>query len=98
VWAALLEQFAPVPALEVRALLRADRLDLARRILGSRLIGASEPEGGQVTITVACEELEAVRQLLQFGDHLQVVAPPEAVQRIHELALQLAAAHAPARP
>lgn len=96
VWAALLEQFALAPALEVRALLRANRLDLARRILGARLIGVSEPEGDRVTITVACEELEAVRQLLQFGDHLQVVDPPEAVRRIHELALQLAAAHAPA--
>ena len=96
VWTALLEQFSPAPALEVRALLRANRLDLARRILGARLIGVSEPEGDRVTITVACEELEAVRQLLQFGDHLQVVDPPEAVQRVHELAQQLAAAHAPA--
>lgn len=96
VWAALLEQFALAPSLEVRALLRADRLDLARRILGARLIGATAPEGDRVTITVSCEELEAVRQLLQFGDHLQVVDPPEAVQRVHELAQQLAAAHAPA--
>ena len=95
VWAALLAQFSPAPVLEVRALLRADRLDLARRILGTRLVDATAPEGGRVTITVACEEPEAVRQLLQFRDHLRGGDPPEAVRRMHELAQQLVAAHAP---
>lgn len=97
VWSVLLRQFSTDGArVEVQARLRASRLDLARRILGTRLVTASTPHHGWVVITVAYPEVEAVRQLLQFGDHIQVLNPPEAVQRIDDLATDLSQAHRPA--
>ncbi|GAA1159196.1 hypothetical protein GCM10009654_14200 [Streptomyces hebeiensis] len=40
----------------------------------------------EVSVTVACRELEDVRQLLQFADGLTVTDPPEARDRMRELA------------
>ena len=90
----------------VTALLDADRLDLARRILGSRLltVGPADPVGpadhadpadggARVTITVGYDEVDAVRQLLQFGDHIEVLRPPAARKIIHDLATQIARTH-----
>lgn len=79
----------------VTAHLDADRLDMARRILGSRFKAASAQGcAGRVAITVAYDRLDGVRQLLQFGDHIEVIAPESARQLIHNLATQLARAHA----
>jgi predicted DNA-binding transcriptional regulator YafY len=78
----------------VTALLDADRVDLARRILGSRLLAVSHADrGARVTITVGYDELGAVRQLLQFGDHIEVLSPPAARRIIHDLATQIALRH-----
>lgn len=44
-------------------------------------------------IAICYEELEAVRQLLQFGDNLEVLSPPTARERVRELAADLAARH-----
>lgn len=68
--------------------LNARQLDRAQRILGSRMTVHEPVAEGRIRITVACRELEAVRQLLQFGDHMTVVDPPEARTRIRELAAQ----------
>lgn len=74
------------------ARLDADRLDLARRILGSRLRSASPPDAGSVVIQVAYAELDRVRQLLQFGDHLEALTPRACRQLIHGLPAHLARA------
>ena len=82
------EDFA-IEGIDVHARLRSSRVDLARRILGSRLIAVDDPGAEWVTIVVRYPEVESVRQLLQFGDHIRVTAPAEAIDRIRDLAAQL---------
>ena len=78
----------------VTALLDADRVDLARRILGSRLLAVSPADrDARVTITVGYDELNAVRQLLQFSDHIEVLRPQAARRIIRDLARQIALTH-----
>lgn len=77
----------------ITARLRATRIDLAQRILGARLHRVSPSIAGWREIAICYEELEAVRQLLQFGDHLEVLSPPTARERVRELAADLAARH-----
>jgi predicted DNA-binding transcriptional regulator YafY len=79
----------------VRAWIRVSRLDLARRILGTRLSEVGPANGEWRLMTVRYETIEGVRQLLQFGDHVKVVEPVEARHRIFELAGDLAANHGP---
>lgn len=93
VWAGLLADFHPVPEVEVQALLRSNRLDLARRILGTRLVAATAAEAEWSSIVVHYPDLESVRQLLQFADHIRVLHPSEAVERIHTLAGELTHNH-----
>lgn len=93
VWAGLLDDFQPVPAVEVRALLRSTRLDLARRILGTRLVAATAADAEWSSIVVQYPDVESVRQLLQFADHIRVLHPNEAVERIHSLAEELTQNH-----
>lgn len=64
----------------VTALLEAGRLDLARRILGRRR-RAADPTGdpGTVRIRVGYHHLDAVRQLLQFADHIKITTHPRPV-------------------
>ncbi|MDV6289643.1 WYL domain-containing protein [Streptomyces sp. UP1A-1] len=61
----------------VTARLDGASVDLARRILGARLrtVGDRQDGDGRVEITVAYGALDGVRQLLQFSDHIEVVAP-----------------------
>jgi len=73
------------------ATLAASRLDLARRILGSRLTGDKPLDAGRVEITLAYDQVEGVRQLLQFGTHLRVTSPPEAQTVMREAATRTAA-------
>ncbi|EME36901.1 UNVERIFIED_CONTAM: WYL domain-containing protein [Kocuria sp. CPCC 205295] len=93
VWAALLDDFQPTQVVEVHALIRSTRLDLARRILGTRLVKATAADSEWSSIVVHYPDVESVRQLLQFGDHIRVLSPVEAVERIHALAGQLAHHH-----
>lgn len=81
-------------AVLVTARLDARGEDLARRILGSRLLSA-EPAGGAdaVIITVGYEQLDGVRQLMQFSDHIEILDPPEARDLVCELAQGMADAH-----
>ncbi|MFD7026056.1 WYL domain-containing protein, partial [Promicromonospora sukumoe] len=78
----------------VTALLDADGVDLARRILGSRLrtVGPADASG-RVPITVAYAQVQAARQLLQFADHIEVTAPPEARSLLRRLATETATRH-----
>ncbi|MFF9350871.1 helix-turn-helix transcriptional regulator [Streptomyces sp. NPDC014734] len=98
VWAALKERTESPGQVSVTARLRASRLDLARRILGNRIQKVSGAEGEWCTVVVRYPDIESVRQLLQFGDHIEVITPQAARARIVRLARDLAGRHeAPAR-
>ncbi|WP_234946254.1 WCX domain-containing protein [Corynebacterium variabile] len=80
----LVEQLArnlerPEETVVVTAELHRGRLDIARRILGSRLIAVeSSQDADTVKISVEYVEIGGVRQLLQFGDSIEVTEPDEA--------------------
>lgn len=99
VWRALRQSVEQRGHVTVTARLRSSRLDLARRVLGARLTGPghpTHPHAEWLEVTVQYEDIESVRQLLQFGDHIEVLTPPEARRRIVELAADLATRHAAA--
>ncbi|MCQ4205126.1 WYL domain-containing protein [Streptomyces coelicoflavus] len=79
----------------VTARVDAASLDIARRPEP----GAQDPAGdrgedGRVEITVAYGHVDGVRQLLQFGEHIEVVAPEAARQLVERLATGMARRHA----
>lgn len=84
----LTAHWGTVGAIQVDALLDAAQLDRAKRILGSRLtVPGSSPGGdGRISITITCREIEDVRQLLPFAGSLTVVDPPDARERLRDLA------------
>lgn len=92
-WAALQECTERTGDVSVTLRLHATSLDLARRILGTRIHDVSAEEKGWCTVVVRYPEIEAVRQLLQFGDHIEILAPAEARERISRLAQDLAERH-----
>ncbi len=100
VWQQLRRQVEDRPAdVRVTARIRRERLDLAVRILGGALTGPPRTgdgdEGGNwATLDLAYPVLPAVRQLLQFGDTLEVLAPPEARRVMAEAAAALTAVYA----
>lgn len=96
VWAVLRQRTEAPGTIVVRARLRDSRLDLARRILGARLTGVEPGGAGWLIVTVCYDNIESVHQLLQFGNHIEVIAPDEARHRFAELATDLALRHAPA--
>lgn len=61
-------------------------LDLARRVLASRIHDVSEAKDGWCTVVVRYHDIESVRQLLRFGDHIEVLTPAAARERIGQLA------------
>jgi hypothetical protein len=75
----------------VTATLAVDRLDLAQRILGSRLTSSKPLDTGRVEITIFYDQVEAERQMLQFGAHLRVTSPPEVQAVIRDVAAATAA-------
>lgn len=80
--------------IRVTALLDAASEDIARRILGSRLLSVEPtdlPES--VCITVGYDQLDGVRQLLQFADHIEITGPAEARRLIADLARTTAGRH-----
>jgi len=93
VWQELSQRVEAPGRVRVTARLRAGRVDLARRVLGSRLVSVGSPVAGWCPIELAYDQVEAVRQLLQFGDHIEVTGPSAARRRLHELALDLAQRH-----
>ena len=81
-------------ALIVTADLDADREDLARRILGRRLLSANPTDDpNTIRIRVGYDHLDGVRQLLQFSDHFEVIDPPEARALIERLAEMITDRH-----
>lgn len=94
-WAALKERTEKTGRVAVTVLLREYRLDLARRILGTRIHEVSDTKDGWCTVVVRYPDIESVRQLLQFGDHIEILAPETARVRIRQLAGDLAQRHSP---
>src|SRR5699024_5439168 len=92
-WAALHGRHGATGRRSVTARLRESRLDLARRIPGSRIHDLSGAEAGWCTIVVRSSDIESVRQLLQFGDHIEILAPDAARDRIRQLAEDLVERH-----
>ncbi|MDZ7910243.1 MAG: WYL domain-containing protein [Rhodococcus sp. (in: high G+C Gram-positive bacteria)] len=92
-WAALKEATERAGRISVTFRLPEHGLDLARRILGSRIHSISDPENGTCTVVVGYPDIESVRQLLQFGDHIEILAPETARIRISQLATALAERH-----
>ncbi|QHC25929.1 helix-turn-helix transcriptional regulator [Streptomyces sp. GS7] len=103
VWQVLRREVEERPAdVRITARIRPDRLDLAVRILGGALTGpprTDDPEGdGWAVIELAYPVLPAVRQLLQFGDTLEVLHPPEARRVLARAAADLTALYAADAP
>ncbi|AZS73607.1 DNA-binding transcriptional regulator [Streptomyces lydicus] len=108
VWQQLRRQVEDRPAdVRVTARIRRERLDLAVRILGGALTGPPRTgdgdaagdgegtgDGDWATLELAYPVLPAVRQLLQFGDSLEVLAPPEARRVMAEAAAAVTAVYA----
>jgi predicted DNA-binding transcriptional regulator YafY len=92
-WAELKERVEEAGEVTITARLREGQLDRARRILGTRIHDAWPAASGWHQVTIRYPERESVRQLLQFADHIEVLAPAEARDRVRELAADLAARH-----
>jgi predicted DNA-binding transcriptional regulator YafY len=97
VWTDLKLSIEGTDRVVITAKLREDRLDLAQRILGTRLKLTAPADEGWLLASIGYPNIESVRQLMQFGDHIEVLAPAQARRRIAELAADLANRHAPAR-
>lgn len=95
VWAALKDHTESPGRVSVTVRLRESRLDLARRILGTRIHEVSYAERGWRTVVVRYPHVESVRQLLQFGDHIEILTPEAARERIRQLATDMAERHSP---
>ncbi|QGU00966.1 Demethylmenaquinone methyltransferase [Corynebacterium kalinowskii] len=93
VWAELVDLLESDTSVYVTAILRASRLDMAQRILCSRLVQHDPVGRERVRIAVGYADIQGARQLLQFGDHIRVMDPPEAVDLIGMLASCLAERH-----
>ncbi|WP_190146122.1 helix-turn-helix transcriptional regulator [Streptomyces glebosus] len=92
-WAALKERTEGQGRVSVTFRLPEHGLDLARRILGTRIHDVSDAENGSCTVVVRYPDIESVRQLLQFGDHIEILTPQTARKRISQLARDLAERH-----
>lgn len=76
----------PRESVVITAELHRGRLDIARRFLGSRLIAVEDSaDADTVTISVEYTEIGGVRQLLQFGDSIEVTGPEEARRLVVDL-------------
>ncbi|MFH8566041.1 helix-turn-helix transcriptional regulator [Streptomyces sp. NPDC017988] len=92
-WTALKEGTERRGRVSVTVRLPENGLDLAWRILGNRIHDISDAENGWCTVVVRYPDIESVRQLLQFGDHIEVLTPEAARERISQLARDLAERH-----
>lgn len=97
-WAALKVRTETPGRVSVTVRLRENRLDLARRILGTRIREVSDAGSGWCSVVIRYPNIESVRQLLQFGDHIEILTPETARERIGQLARDLAERHAAPAP
>ncbi|WP_159613454.1 YafY family protein [Glutamicibacter sp. JC586] len=92
-WAALKERTENLGHISVRVRLKENRLDLARRILGTRIHEVFDADNGWCTAVIRYHDIESVRQLLQFGNNIEILAPQSARERVRQLSLDLAQRH-----
>jgi predicted DNA-binding transcriptional regulator YafY len=92
-WAELKERVEEAGEVTITARLLEGQLDRARRILGTRIHDVGPAASGWHQVTIRYPERESVRQLLQFADHIEVLAPAEARDRVRELGADLAGRH-----
>lgn len=92
-WAELKQRTEGQGRVSVTVRLPENGLDLARRILGTRIHDVSDAENGWCTVVVRYADIESVRQLLQFGDHIEILTPETARKRISQLAKDLVERH-----
>lgn len=95
VWEYLMYRTEDPGQITVTARLHEDRVDLAKRLLGSRFQIIGPAEGSWCPVEVRYSNIESVRQLLQFGNHIEVIAPVDARRRILQIASDLAKRHLP---
>ncbi|MER7162118.1 WYL domain-containing protein, partial [Streptomyces lydicus] len=105
-WQQLRQQVEDRPAgVRVTARIRRERLDMAVRILGGALTGPPRTgdtdgdrdttgDGDWAVLDLAFPVVRAVRQLLQFGDSLEVLGPPEARRMMADAAAAVTAVYA----
>ncbi|QQN79620.1 helix-turn-helix transcriptional regulator [Streptomyces sp. XC 2026] len=77
----------------IRAEVDPERLGVARRMLGRRLVIGEAVAGGRVSVTVNGRNVEDVRLLLPFGGSLTVTGPAQARERMRELAEEIRAVY-----
>ncbi|MDA1362647.1 WYL domain-containing protein [Glycomyces luteolus] len=87
----LTERWDAGGGLEVRFVLRDRQRGRAERIFGSRLALGEAAEPGWTHAVLRCHVLEEVCQLLSFGDSATVLDPPEAREKVKELAASILA-------
>lgn len=92
VWEVLRRDVEERPAaVRVEARVRLSRLEMFRRTEAARL--TAEPvvdaAGEWAGVRLAYPEIGAVRSLLAFGEHVEVLSPPEARERMAEAAAAL---------
>lgn len=92
-WEALKQHTESQGRVSITFRLPTNRFDLAKRILGTRIREVSDVDQGFCTAVVGYPDLESVRQLLQFGDHIEILAPEAARTRIRQLAEELVRRH-----
>nr|WP_202511557.1 WYL domain-containing protein [Streptomyces sp. SID3343] len=94
-WAALRRAVEEQPAeVRIRARVRRSRWDMFVRIVGARIVLREEGEDAAaewIVIEVGYPALTGVRQLLQFGTHVEILSPPEARHAARELAAEIVA-------
>ncbi|KIF76873.1 DeoR faimly transcriptional regulator [Streptomyces sp. 150FB] len=92
VWEVLRRDVEERPAeVRVEARVRLSRLDTFRRVEAARLTAEPvvEAAGEWAAVRLAYTEIGAVRSLLAFGEHVEVLSPPEARERMAEAAAAL---------
>lgn len=89
--AALLEQWEHDHAIAVNATIDASQAERAQRIFGQQVLWVDQDNcDADDQITIYFTSLEDVRALLPFGNSITVHSPPEARDRLHDLATELA--------
>ncbi|WP_247048244.1 helix-turn-helix transcriptional regulator [Arthrobacter rhizosphaerae] len=97
VWTELKKRIEASSQVIITVRLRENRLDLALRILGARIDDVATGESGWCLVRLRYPDLESVRQLLQFADHIEVLTPDKARERVQQLAADLAERHSSPR-
>ncbi|MGW1891004.1 helix-turn-helix transcriptional regulator [Streptomyces sp. NPDC002004] len=101
VWAVLKQQVEERPVgIEVTARVRRDRLDMFRRLNGSRLTAPPDDDGRGpwVTVRLGYGDIREVRSLLSFAERLEVLSPPEARAELARAAAATARLYAQGAP